>query len=257
LIGPGDLVDCPTGPLQNERVAFSEGLNLAEKNQIMVDKNSPSINVVQESLTRIRIGRYDPLSTFSVMLRLNDLYQGDEYAFFQYIVRFIDVSRQSLVTRISSHRLSVANDVGEFLEAIDEEVVPVLLAKEAVYRAMFGRDADIDHPFHSAYIDEVDSFAYDAQQDLDNTVFRISAAFRLLSLVQGTKRYVKHMYIVKNQRLIFFINKSINSLFVIFLVLISLKRAVSKQQDHPWILHSHQNYPMLFVGCIICVAALC
>ena len=188
LIGPGDLVECPFKPLLNEQVAFTEGLKLAGKNHLVVEKNNPSIDVLQATLTRILIGRYDPLSTFSVMLRVNDLYSGEEHAFFQYIVRFVDSSRRSLVTRIASHRLSVANDVGEFLEAIDEEVVPVLLAKEAVYRAMFGRDVDTDHPFHAAYKDELDSFAYDAQRDLDNTVFRISGGFRLLSLVKGTKR---------------------------------------------------------------------
>ena len=188
LIGPGDLVECPFQPLLNEQVAFSEGLILAENNEKTTDKNCPSIDVVQATLIRIRIGRYDTLSTFSVMLRVNDLYNGHEHAFFQHIVRFVDMSRKSLVTRISSHRLSVANDVGEFLEAINEEVVPVLLAKEAVYRATFGRGVDLDNSFCAAYIDDLDKFANDAQQDLDNTVFRVSGAFRLLSLVQGTKR---------------------------------------------------------------------
>lgn len=188
LIGPGELVECPSEPLSNEQVAFTEGKYLAAQYQLIVDhQGSPSIDELQATLTRIRIGRYDPLSTFSVMLRVNDSYQAEEHAFFQFIVRFVDFSRQNLVTRVTSHRLSVANDVGEFLEAIDEEVVPVLLAKEAVYRSMFGRDADVDQPFHAAYVDELDSLAHDAQQDLDNTVFRISGAFRLLSLVKGTK----------------------------------------------------------------------
>jgi hypothetical protein len=166
-----------------EQRAFSEGLILADNNNLIANTSYPSINSVQATLIRIQIGRYDPMSTFSVMLRVNEQYQGEERAFFQFIVRFVDFSRQCLVTRICSHRLSVANDVGEFLEAIDEEVVPVLLAKEAVYRAMFGRDIDMDHPFHAAY-----SFSHDAQQDLDSTIFRVSGAFRLLSLVQGTKR---------------------------------------------------------------------
>ena len=182
----------PFEPLPNEQMAFTRGVLLAnEHSSIAGNNDSTSVDdelLTQNTLTRIRLGRYDPLSTFSVMLRVNDSYQGEEHAFFQFIVRFVDFTRKNLVTRVTSHRLSVANDVGEFLEAIDEEVVPVLLAKEAVYRSMFGRDSDIDHPFHAAYVDELDSFAHDAQQDLDNTVFRISGAFRLLSLVQGTKR---------------------------------------------------------------------
>ena len=182
------MVESPSEPLLNEQMSFLSGIVVAGNDQLTIDE-LPSIDVLHTTLTRIRIGRYDPLSTFSVMLRVNDSYRGNEHAFFQFIVRFVDICQQVLVTRITSHRLSVANDVGEFLEAVDEEVVPVLLAKEAVYRSMFGRDAEIDHPFHSAaYLDEVDRFAYDAQQDLDNSVFRISGAYRLLSLVQGTKR---------------------------------------------------------------------
>jgi hypothetical protein len=188
LIGPGDLVDCPSKPLKNEQVAFTDGLNLAENNQLIAGRNYPSTDTLTSTLIRIQLGRYDPLSTFSVMLRANDQYQGEQHAFFQFIVRFVDISSQSLVTRISTHRLSVANAVGEFLETIDEEVVPVLLAKEAVYRSMFGRYVEIDHPSYTAYKDELGIYAHDAQEDLDNTVFLISGAFRLLNLVQGTKR---------------------------------------------------------------------
>jgi hypothetical protein len=191
LIGPGELVENSPEPLLNEQVAFLKGNELANKHGTALPKgkkDQSSMAILDATQTRIRLGRYDPLSTFSVMIRLNDSYQNEEHAFFQGIVRFVDAAGQSLVTRVTSHRLSVASDVGEYLEAIDEEVVPVLLGKEAVYRSMFGRDADSDHPFHVAYTDELDSLAYDAQRDLDNTIFRISSAFRLLSLVQGTKR---------------------------------------------------------------------
>lgn len=191
LIGPGELVENSPEPLLNEQVAFQKGQELAKQNGTTSAKaknDRSSLAVLDATQTRIRLGRYDPLSTFSIMLRLNDSYQNEEHAFFQGIVRFVDATGQTLVTRVTSHRLSVASDVGEYLEAIDEEVVPVLLGKEAVYRSMFGRDADSDHPFHAAYTDELDSLAYEAQRDLDNTIFRISSAFRLLSLVQGTKR---------------------------------------------------------------------
>jgi hypothetical protein len=191
LIGPGELVENSPEPLLNEQVLFRKGNELANQNgtQAMNAKREQSSMAMRDSTqTRIRLGRYDPLSTFSVMLRLNDSYQNEEHGVFQGIVRFVDATGQTLVTRVTSHRLSVASDVGEYLEAIDEEVVPVLLGKEAVYRSMFGRDADSDHPFHAAYMDELDSLAFEAQRDLDNTIFRISSAYRLLSLVHGTKR---------------------------------------------------------------------
>jgi hypothetical protein len=188
LIGPGDLIESPDGPLVNEQAAFDQGVAMA-KQGLKHQKNKivPSMDMLDSTLTRIRLGRYDPLSTFSVMLNFNDFFQHDEYAFFQCTVRFVDRDCRVLVTRVMTHRLSVASDVGEFLEAIDEEVVPVLLGKEAVYRSMFGKDVDMDHPFHAPHAGQLDNLAYDAQRDLDNTVFRISGAFRLLSLEQGTR----------------------------------------------------------------------
>jgi Sec23/Sec24 zinc finger/Sec23/Sec24 trunk domain len=188
LIGPGDLIANPDGPMVNEELCFEQGLKLAEENlKLPKSKVVPSLEMLESSLTRIRLGRYDPLSTFSVMLSLNDFFQHDEYALFQCIVRHVDRNGQYLVTRVTTHRLSVAATVGEFLEAIDEEVVPVLLGKEAVYRSMFGLEADVEHPFQAPHAGQLDSLADDAQRDLDNTVFRISGAFRLLSLEKGTR----------------------------------------------------------------------
>jgi hypothetical protein len=188
LIGPGDLVSNPDCPMAHEEMCFEQGVKLAE-NQLRLPKNKivPSLEMLETTLTRIRLGRFDPLSTFSVMLSLNDFFQQDEYALFQCIVRYVDRDGLHVMTRITTHRLSVAATVGEFLEAVDEEVVPTLLAKEAVYRSMFGLEVDTDHPFQAPHSGQLDSLAYDAQRDLDNTVFRISGAFRLLSLEKGTR----------------------------------------------------------------------
>jgi hypothetical protein len=97
LIGPGDLVDCPSKPLG--QVAFTDGLNLAKNNQLIAGRNYPSTDALTSTLIRIQLGRYEPLSTFSVMLRANDQYQGEQHAFFQFTVTFVDISRQSLVTQ--------------------------------------------------------------------------------------------------------------------------------------------------------------
>lgn len=190
LIGPGDLIGSSEAPLVNEESAFVEAVKLTEENVQTQHRQRtvPSFEMLESSLTRIRLGRFDPLSTFSVMLRLNDFFQRDEFAYFQGVVRYVDRDGKFLVTRVTTQRLSVAKDVGEFLEAVDEEVVPVLLAKEAVYRSMFGRDVDEEHPFLAPHAGQLDDLAYDAQQDLDNTIFRISGAFRLLSLEHGTRR---------------------------------------------------------------------
>jgi hypothetical protein len=129
------------------------------------------------------------MSTFSVMLQLRDLLPEDEHAIFQYIARYVDQDGKTLVTRISTHRLPVANDVSEFLDSVDEEVVPVLLGKEAVYRSMYGREVDgnvIDATDHA----QLEKLAYDAQADIDATIQSVSGAFRLLGLEEGTRGYV-------------------------------------------------------------------
>lgn len=188
MIGPGDLSENTLGPLVNEQACFEQGVKLAEETlKLPKNKVVPSIEMLDASLTRIRLGRCDPLSTFSVMINLNDFFQHDEHAFFQCIVRYIDRQGLYLVTRVTTHRLSVAKSVGEFLEAVDEEVIPVLLGKEAVYRAMFGIETDVDHPFQAPHAGQLDNLAFDAQRDLDHTVFRISGEFRLLSLEKGTR----------------------------------------------------------------------
>jgi hypothetical protein len=121
------------------------------------------------------------------MLRANDFFQNDEHAIFQFVVRY--VHRDVLITRVTTQRLQVAANSVEFLDSIDEEVIPVMLAKEAVYRSMFGRnvkESDDEQPASAPT--QLDNYAYDAQNDLDYTVFKVSASFRLLSLEKGTRR---------------------------------------------------------------------
>jgi hypothetical protein len=143
--------------------------------------------MLETSLTRLCIGRCDLLSTFSVMLQMNDFFQHDKYAFFQCTARYVDRDGRTLVTRVFTHRLSVASNIGEFLDAIDEEVVPVLLGKEAVYRSMFGRETTEDTEVETPDAAHLESLAYDAQRDIDATIQRISGAFRMLGLEQGTR----------------------------------------------------------------------
>jgi hypothetical protein len=188
LIGPGDLVQSAQGPTIGEQRTFDQGVAMTQEKLPQYSENDvPSIDMLESSLTRIRLGRYDPLSTFAVMLRLNDFFQHDDFAFFQCTVRFVDRESNSLITRVSTHRLAIASGVSDFLDVVDEEVVPVLLGKEAVYRSMFGREVNVEQPFLAPHSGQLDSLAYDAQHDLDNTVFRISSAFRLMCLEEGTR----------------------------------------------------------------------
>ena len=86
------------------------------------------------------MGRFDPLAMFSIMVQVNDEMPRGEHqvghAFFQFIARWVERDGQTIVTRVSSSRLPVARNVYEFVSDIDEEVVPIVLAREAVLRSL-------------------------------------------------------------------------------------------------------------------------
>jgi hypothetical protein len=186
LIGPGDLLDENKGVLPHERPAFSLGCSLAAERKMQTN-NLPQQDFVQNTMTRIRMGRIDPLSTFSLMLQVNEFFQNDPFAFFQCVARFIDRESNTLVTRVFSHRLAISKNGGEFLDAVDEEVVAVVLGKEAIYRSMYGREIDETSEPDLPTKLQLEDLAYDSQRDLDATIQRVSGAFRLLCLEQGRR----------------------------------------------------------------------
>lgn len=177
------------GTLPNEESAFEACQNIASKAGLNT-RRLPAKDILNRTLTRIRLGRYDPLSTFSVLLRLNKLFEAGEeeipFAYFQFTVRHLTRDGATLVTRVTTHRLATAKDVSEFLDSVDEEVVPVLLGKEAVYRSMFGREVD-DAVVNSYDAEELEDLAFDAQRDLDATIQCVSGASRLLGLEKGKR----------------------------------------------------------------------
>lgn len=185
VVGAGEILEDDQGLLVTERSAFAVGASLAASRGFATN-NIPSNELLASTLTRVRLGRYDPLSSMSVMLQVNDeILPDDRYAVFQCTVRFIDPASQELVTRVSTNRLPVALSVNDFLESMDEEAVPVVLGKEAVYRSVVGRQED---ETAAADVARIEFLAYEAQRDLDATVHRISGAFRLLGLEEGNLR---------------------------------------------------------------------
>ena len=183
LVGSGELLDEDRkGLLNNERSAFAIGASQAASRGFATNE-LPATEAVNETLTRLSLGRFDPLATLSVMLRVNETYPMDENAFFQCIVRYVEKDGQTLVTRVFSHQLPVAKDASDFLESVDEEVIPVLLGKEAVYRSMYGREiSDENDVVLAPDEDLLEKLAYEAQRDLDATIQRVSGAYRLLCL---------------------------------------------------------------------------
>ena len=192
FVGPGEILPLQgNGIVDNERAAFAVGASLAANHHFRTN-NLPSKDVVESSLTRIRLGRVDPLTTLSVMLLVNESYHPDDnYACFQFACRHFSRDGKTLITRVSTHRLPIAKSVADFVEEVDDEVVPVVLAKGAVYRALHGREETDDARVLPTAGDNdlIERLAYEAQLDLDATIQRISGRFRLLGLERRTRRY--------------------------------------------------------------------
>lgn len=187
LVGPVDPLQNENRILNSERAAFARGSSLAAKNGIATN-NLPSQDILESSLTRLKMGRFDPITTLSVILASNEVPQRDSYAFIQCTVRYVDRRNKKFITKVLTNRLSIAKDAGEFLDAVNEEVVSVVIGKEAVHRSMFGRGNIEGDEIDSPDATQLEGLAYDAQRDLDATVQRISGAFRLLGLEQGSRR---------------------------------------------------------------------
>lgn len=192
LVGPGEVLNSSEDSrlLGNEMSAFAEGSRLAAAKDI-AGENLPLVDALELSMTRVRVPRYDPLATISVMIQVNDtmIPEDDDHAFFQLTVRFISQDGKTLITRVCTHRFPVADSVSDYVKNVDDQVVSVLLAKGAVYRALHGREEteETKDKVVAGDLETIETLAYEAQLDLDATIQRISGAFRLLALEEKTR----------------------------------------------------------------------
>ena len=74
MVGPGDLIDDPKGMLANEVSSFAVGASLAASKN-MKTTQLPMEDIIQATLIRARLGRFDPISTFSFMLQINEVFR--------------------------------------------------------------------------------------------------------------------------------------------------------------------------------------
>ena len=187
--GPGTLVDDADKTLtEPDRPLFAQAAATAAEAGFPTN-HWPSRDALETTMTRLHVGRVDPLSTYSMLFALNDFFQKDAYAVFQCVTRHLNRAGTHWIVRVATHRLPVAKDTGEFLDAVDEEVVPVVLAKEAVYRSLHGRESEETNDATSTTTseEELEQLAHQTQLDLDATVARISHAYRLLALQEGQR----------------------------------------------------------------------
>lgn len=190
MCGSGEVLPNSAARIvESERSTFAAGAALAANRGIKTN-NLPSVNALESSMTRIQVGRVDPLSTFTVLLEINDsLEEDDEFAFFQLVSRYVSRNGREAITRVASFKLPIARDVSDFVASVDDEAVSVALGKAAVYRALHGREetSKARDTTSAGDTDAQEKLAYDTQLDLDATVQRISGAFRLLGLEEKTR----------------------------------------------------------------------
>jgi hypothetical protein len=192
LNGPGELIAGDIDMLENERAAFADGASLAV-NEGFESKDLPMEAALDVSMTRITLGRVDPLSTVTVLVELNDTFEEerDTNCFFQFISRHVDRQGKKFITRVYTYRFPVASDVSDFIDSANSEAVAVVLAKTAVYRTLHGREEtdQVRDKATAGDAEMLEKLAHETQLDIDATVQRISGAFRLLDLKSsGTTR---------------------------------------------------------------------
>jgi hypothetical protein len=191
LVGPGEIIPVETDQMMDSEIeAFLAGSELAEENGLEVE-NLPMEEAVAISMTRIRLARFDPLTTLAVMCQVNDtMEEEDQSAFFQFITRYYDREGEKIITRVVSRKIDVAADVEEFVSSVDDEAVSVVLAKSAVYRAVHGREETegTKDKILAGDVETLEKLSYEAQLDMDATIQRISGAYRLLTLEKSMKK---------------------------------------------------------------------
>mmetsp|Transcript_31582 Transcript_31582/g.76274 ORF Transcript_31582/g.76274 Transcript_31582/m.76274 type:complete len:1031 (+) Transcript_31582:58-3150(+) len=190
LNGPGELIAEDADMLETERKGYEEGVELAVEEGFET-KDLPLADALDVSMTRIKLGRVDPLSTISVLLELNETFEeeNDTHCFFQFISRHVDRKGQRFITRVYTYRFPVAKDTTDFIENANSDVVAVVLAKTAVYRTLHGREEteEVRDKVTAGDTETLEKLANETQLDIDATVQRISGSFRLLGLEKKGK----------------------------------------------------------------------
>lgn len=146
--------------------------------------------MVKATRTRLRMGRFDPQSTLSVMMQVKDTihpsgYGDDDFVYFQFITRYLNPNDVTdLVTRVVSQKIPILIDEldenNDFFHSLNENILPTLLCKEAAFRCMVKPDDDSREGSDKTAVvehEDVEYLVLQAQKDLDTTVNRISGAY--------------------------------------------------------------------------------
>ena len=168
--------------LSNERAVFSL-CNSHAANHNLPTNNLPSRKVLSDTRTRLRFGRYDPQSTITMQIEVEQeiARTGDNFVYFQFITRYLNPNDTSdLVTRVVTQRIPtlIQDDDLSYFDSLNESVLSTLLAKEAAYRCLIVNKT-LENPDKTSLVhhEDIESLVLQAQIDLDTTVYQISNSY--------------------------------------------------------------------------------
>lgn len=144
-----------------------------------------SDTTVESTRCRFRFGRYDTKASLSLMFQVSQNIHLDEhnYAHFQFITRHLDFQdRNSIITRVITQRVPIARSDKEIFQSLNEEVIAVLLGKEAAFRCMVTESSKHNKEYLTVDPAEINTFAQEVQNDIDATVHSMFKAYQTYSL---------------------------------------------------------------------------
>jgi hypothetical protein len=122
------------------------------------------------------MGRYDPKSSFAVMMQVKERVTADrdQFAHFQIVVRYVNPhNKAELITRVITERMPITDDESQFFNDVNEDALCVVIAKEAAYRAMVIRkDSEGERKGNN----KIDSFGMPIETTLANEEVEFSTA---------------------------------------------------------------------------------
>lgn len=164
---------------------LEDSINAISLNELSIyDKSSPkgkrfSVNTIESTRCRFLFGRHDSKSSLSIIMQVKNKISLDEdtHAHFQFIAHFLDPNdRKVLITRVISQRIPIARSDHEIFETLNEDVISVLLGKEAAFRCMVAETKQNKNEIVVTDPHEIQLFAEDVQNDIDATVYSMIKA---------------------------------------------------------------------------------
>ena len=173
--GPGIVIHDAQCPLPNERATFASCSAVAATKGLQTS-NLPCLKTIDKVLTQIKMGRLDATSSISVILQAEKSIPENSFVYFQFVTRYIE--KNDLVTRISTHRLSVSNNAIDFMQSLNIQLTSCILGKEAAFRSMAMKQSEEGDLMNIALAQrDVESKTLSSSNDLAWTAHGIFKAY--------------------------------------------------------------------------------